>query len=78
MATVWHGTVNPPRLQQVTTWNYPASGKAGAIELQQGDEMGRFLLGSTVVMLWPKSELVFNPSWQSAGAIRMGEVMANF
>ncbi|MDI9334336.1 MAG: archaetidylserine decarboxylase [Cytophagales bacterium] len=77
MATVWHGVINPPRLPKTTTWNYPASGEAGAIELKQGDEMGRFLLGSTVVMLWPKSDLTFNPSWQSAGAIRMGEVMAN-
>ena len=76
MATVWHGAVNPPRLPNVTTWNYPASGQSGAIELKQGDEMGRFLLGSTVVMLWPKSDLAFNPSWQPAGAIRMGEAMA--
>jgi phosphatidylserine decarboxylase len=77
MATMWHGTVNPPRLPKITTWNYPASGQADAIELKQGDEMGRFLLGSTVVMLWPKSDLAFNSSWQPAKAIRLGEAMAN-
>jgi len=76
MATVWHGVINPPRLPKATTWNYPASGQSGAIELQQGEEMGRFLLGSTVVMLWPKSDLAFNPSWQTALPIRMGEAMA--
>jgi len=75
MATVWHGVINPPRLPKTTTWNYPARGEAGSIELNQGDEMGRFLLGSTVVMLWPKSELVFNPSWQAASPTRMGEAM---
>ena len=74
MATVWHGQVNPPRLPDVTTWNY----KPSEFEYKQGDEMGRFLLGSTVVMLWPDMLVNFNPSWQPAGAIRMGESMANF
>ena len=76
MATPWHGVVNPPRLPQVTTWNYPASGQADAVELAQGAEMGRFLLGSTVVMLWPKQVFAFNAAWQPAGAVRMGEAMA--
>ena len=73
MATVWHGQVNPPRLPDVTTWNY----KSGEFEYKQGDEMGRFLLGSTVVMLWPEQAMTFNPAWQPTGAIRMGEVMAS-
>lgn len=76
MATVWHGTINPPRLPKVTTWNYPAAREDGAITLEQGAEMGRFLLGSTVVMLWPKSNLTFNASWQPTMPIRMGEEMA--
>jgi phosphatidylserine decarboxylase len=73
MATVWHGQVNPPRLPDVTTWNY----KPGEFEYKQGDEMGRFLLGSTVVMLWPEQAMKFNPAWQPAGVIRMGESMAS-
>ncbi|MBS7808242.1 archaetidylserine decarboxylase [Variovorax sp. PCZ-1] len=72
MATVWHGQVNPPRLPDVTTWNY----KPGEHVYKQGDEMGRFLLGSTVVMLWPEMPMKFNPAWQPAGGIRMGEAMA--
>jgi phosphatidylserine decarboxylase len=73
MATVWHGQVNPPRLPDVTTWNY----KLGEFEYKQGDEMGRFLLGSTVVMLWPNQAMKFNSAWQPAGGIRMGESMAS-
>jgi phosphatidylserine decarboxylase len=73
MATVWHGQVNPPRLPDVTTWNY----KPGEFDANQGAEMGRFLLGSTVVMLWPEQAMKFNPAWQPAGAIRMGEAMAS-
>ena len=72
MATVWHGIVNPPRTRAVREWNYSDQN----ITLKKGDEMGRFLLGSTVVILWPKDVLQFNPSWQAAGAIRMGEAMA--
>jgi phosphatidylserine decarboxylase len=71
MATVWHGVVNPPRAGVVREWRYDEQN----IVLRKGDEMGRFLLGSTVVMLFPKNALNFNPAWQSAAAIRMGEAM---
>jgi phosphatidylserine decarboxylase len=72
MATVWHGVVNPPRPGTLRDWRYDDR----TIELAQGAEMGRFLLGSTVVMLWPKDTLRFNPDWAPARAIRMGEAMA--
>jgi phosphatidylserine decarboxylase len=71
MATVWHGQVNPPRLPQVTEWHY----EPGQVGLQQGDELGRFLLGSTVVMLFPKDTLHFTPGWAPAKPIVLGEAM---
>jgi phosphatidylserine decarboxylase len=73
MATVWHGVVNPPRRPQVTEWRYEGQN----LQLKQGAEMGRFLLGSTVVLLWPKAPLAFSPDWAPARAIRLGEKMAN-
>jgi phosphatidylserine decarboxylase len=72
MATTWHGVVNPPRLKDVKRWTYENQ----SITLQQGQEMGRFLLGSTVVMLWPKGGMQFNPDWAPARPIRLGEAMA--
>ena len=75
MATVWHGVVNAPRGKEVRAWTYPAAGQA-EIELKQGDEMGRFLLGSTVVLLFPKGDLRFNPDWTPGRAVRLGEAMA--
>jgi len=72
MATVWHGVVNPPRPGQLRDWRYDDQ----RIELKQGEEMGRFLLGSTVVMLFPKPTLRFNPAWSAGRAIRLGEAMA--
>ena len=74
MATTWHGVVNPPRGSAVREWRYDNPSVPG---FKQGDEMGRFLLGSTVVMLFPKGDLQFNPAWASGGAIRMGEAMAS-
>lgn len=73
MATVWHGVVNPPRTTQVRVWDYSAQ----TICLQKGEEMGRFLLGSTVVLLFPAQTLTFNSDWQPAGAVRLGMAMGN-
>ena len=72
MATVWHGMINPPRPGVVREWRYDGD---TTVNLKKGQEMGRFLLGSTVVMLFPKNTLTFNPDWAPTGAIRMGEMM---
>jgi phosphatidylserine decarboxylase len=71
---VWHGVVNPPRPGMPREWRYDD----GSVRLKQGDEMGRFLLGSTVVMLFPPSALLFSPRWAPGGAIRMGESMGHW
>ena len=71
MATVWHGLVNPPRPGLLREWRYEDQG----LRYAQGEEMGRFLLGSTVVMLFPGSTLNFNPDWAPARPIRLGEAM---
>ena len=72
VATVWHGSVHPPRHAKPRQWDYAA----GQIDLAQGEEMGRFLLGSTVVLLWSRGDLTFMPAWQAAAPIRMGQAMA--
>lgn len=75
MATVWHDAkdhiINPPRPGKVVHWNYSDRN----ISLKQGEEMGRFLLGSTVVMLFEKDVLEFNASWHPGKPIRLGEAM---
>ncbi len=73
MATVWHGQVNPPRRPDLCEWTYAP----GQVSLKKGAEMGRFLLGSTVVMLFGKGRLAFNPDWSATRPIRMGEAMAS-
>ena len=73
METVWHGVVNPKRTGEVREWRYTDRD----IRFARGDEMGRFSLGSTVVMLFPReSRLQFNPDWAPERSVRLGETMA--
>ena len=71
MATTWHGVVNPPRRRAPCEWRYDDR----PLELARGAEMGRFLLGSTVVLLFPAGTLRFAPDWAPARPVRMGEGM---
>jgi phosphatidylserine decarboxylase len=71
MATVWHGIVNPPRPGHLREWRYDEM----ELRYRQGEEMGRFLLGSTVVMLFPRGVMKFNAGWAPQRPIRLGEKM---
>jgi len=73
MATVWHGVVNPKRTNKVSEWTY----EDRSILLKKGEEMGRFLLGSTVVMLFRQGVIDFNEDWAPGRQVRLGESMGN-
>ena len=73
MATVWHGQVNPPRPGNVREWRYDTQ----EVRLQKGEEMGRFLLGSTVVMLFSENSIQFPVDWLSTRPLQMGEAMSS-
>lgn len=71
MATTWHGVVNPPRPGQPRHWHYQDK----SIRLKQGEEMGRFLLGSTVIVLAESAETNAWPAWPAGRPVRLGEAM---
>ncbi len=71
IATVWHGVVNAPRVGGVRTWRYDAQ----SVELAQGAEMGRFLLGSTVILVAPATLASAWPRWPAGRPVRLGEAM---
>jgi phosphatidylserine decarboxylase len=73
MATAWHGVVNPPRSRQVRNWTYDNRD----FSLERGEEMGCFMLGSTVVLLWPKHTIALNRQWAAGQSVRMGEAMGS-
>jgi len=73
MATAWHGVVNPKRTNKVSEWTYDDQD----IVLKKGEEMGRFLLGSTIVMLFGRDTIAFNGDWAPERPVRLGELMGN-
>ncbi|WP_191059659.1 archaetidylserine decarboxylase [Geminicoccus harenae] len=73
MATVWHGVVNPKRTNRASEWTYVDQD----IVLKKGEEMGRFLLGSTIVMLFRQNTIAFNKDWAPERPVRLGGLMGN-
>jgi phosphatidylserine decarboxylase len=55
----------------IREWRYAPD----AVRIGRGEEMGRFLLGSTVVLLFPHDSIAFDSAWAPDGAVRMGEAM---
>jgi phosphatidylserine decarboxylase len=73
METVWHGEVRAPR-HEVSCWRYP---QAQAVTLQQGDELGRFNMGSTVILLLPPELASWQAEVQPGRGLRMGELLGS-
>jgi phosphatidylserine decarboxylase len=73
MATVWRGVVNPGRAATTSEWCYADD----RIALKKGEEMGRFLLGSTIIMLFKRGAIAFNNDWVPGRSVLLGERMGN-
>ena len=71
IATVWHGIVRGESRRKGKSWDYGHEG----VTLKQGEEMGRFLLGSTVILLFPKNTVRFQADWTPSRQVRLGEAM---
>ena len=56
MQTSWAGLITPPYSKAVKNYDY----KNQQIKLSKGDELGRFNMGSTVIMLLPKNSIELN------------------
>lgn len=69
--TVWAGEVTPPQRPRVQGWDY-----AGEIQLAKGAEVGRFNMGSTVILLFGKGRIRWEESYQPATSVRMGRKLA--
>ena len=71
--TVWSGQVAPPLKEPVVTdYQQPPA----AVELAKGEEMGRFKLGSTVILLFPKGSIDWDERYVAGTATRLGEPLA--
>ena len=72
--TTWAGIINPPRSETVRVWDYPTDGEQ-AIRFNKGDEMGAFLLGSTVINLFPHNTITLDARLQENAETRVGELL---
>ncbi|CAG8998718.1 MAG: Phosphatidylserine decarboxylase proenzyme [Candidatus Celerinatantimonas neptuna] len=70
--TVWSGTVAPVS-KRINHWNYQSQ---APISLKKGEEMGRFKLGSTVVLLFAKDAIDFAKSVRQGDVTQMGSLLA--
>lgn len=72
--TVWAGLVAPRRPKEIQSWEYTGE---QAIHLKQGEEMGRFKLGSTVIMLYPDTySLQWKPQLAPGSEVKLGLPLA--
>ncbi|MCU7892510.1 MAG: archaetidylserine decarboxylase [Candidatus Thiodiazotropha sp. (ex Ustalcina ferruginea)] len=73
--TVWAGTITPAR-QRVNSWDYSPQSEPVTVELEKGEEMGRFNMGSTVILLFGKDSIEWLDDFTSGTAVKMGEAIA--
>ncbi|MTI63144.1 MAG: phosphatidylserine decarboxylase [Methylophaga sp.] len=72
METVWAGQITPAYGDAVREWRYAGE---QAVRLTKGAEMGRFNMGSTVILLLPPGMNTFLPDWQAGDVIKLGQAM---
>jgi phosphatidylserine decarboxylase len=71
--TVWAGSVTPPSKRSIIHTQY----QQGEVSLHKGVEMGRFNLGSTVIMLLPEN-ITLDDSIAAGNTVRLGQALAAY
>ena len=69
--TVWHGVVTPPSITKVRSWQYGDD----APTLKIGEEMGRFNMGSTIIVLFGKDKAEWNEGFKAGKTVKLGEAI---
>lgn len=74
--TVWAGVITPPLGQRIRRWQYPVTGPE-RVALARGAELGRFNMGSTVIVLTGGGTQRWDPAIHAGAPVRMGQRLAN-
>jgi len=69
--TVWHGEVTPPTCKDIRNWVYDDEDKS----YTKGQEMGRFNMGSTVILLHAENKTAWKKELKAEDAVCLGEVI---
>lgn len=71
--TVWAGEVTPPAGRVLRSWHYEGE---EAITLEKGEEMGRFNMGSTVIVVFGPDAVEWDEAIQPDAPVRLGQLLA--
>lgn len=71
--TVWHGEVTPPTVKEIRNWLYEDEEKSFA----KGEEMGRFNMGSTVILLYANNKMNWAKELKAEQDVRLGEAIGS-
>ncbi len=74
MQTVWEGKITPEYQPTIQHWDYSDAN----LTFNKGDEVGRFNMGSTVVLLTPENQLPELGKIIAGTPIKMGEHLASY
>lgn len=74
METVWHGEITPRRPRRGADLHPDA--KLAPLALERGQEMGRFNMGSTVILLMPRGTTSWLPAFAAGSTVRVGQAIA--
>ena len=67
--TIWHGVVSPPSIESVRSWQY----QEDAPVIDKGVEMGRFNMGSTIIVLFGKDKAKWDAEFKAGKDVQLGE-----
>ena len=69
--TTWHGVVTPPSTESVRSWQY----QEDAPTIDKGEEMGRFNMGSTIIVLFGKDKMKWKADFKAGKEVKLGEMI---
>ena len=69
--TVWHGEVTPPTRNDIRNWKYDEE----EISYVKGQEMGRFNMGSTVILLYANKKMIWDKELKAEQHVQLGNVI---
>ncbi len=70
--TTWHGVVTPPSIESVRNWQYDED----APVIDKGEEMGRFNMGSTIIVLFGEDKIKWLDNFTAGKKVQLGETIA--
>jgi len=76
METIWAGQVNPSMGMRLQRSRF-GQGDSPAVNLQRGEEMGRFNMGSTVILLFGPDRIDWVTDLQPGSPVRLGQILGN-